>query len=87
MKKIAIFAHGGIGLTWLAHLLEIPLTYFWTGFWLDPASVTVIHFEQHTDKWATPRCLIINDISHLREAGLKPQLSSIFNKFKENLFL
>lgn len=80
-KKIAIFSHGGVGLTWLAHLLDIPLTLFWSGFWLDPCSVTTIHFEQHSDEWAVPRCLCINDTAHLRRAGLHLQASSIFHKF------
>jgi len=80
-EKIAVFSHGGHGLTWLAHLLELPLTFFWSGFWLDPSSITTIHFEQHSSEWAVPRCLGINDVSHLRQAGLPPQASSLFKKF------
>lgn len=81
-KRIVFFAHGGIGLNWLSYLLDIPLTTFWTGFWLDPASITTIHFEQHSEQWAVPRCLGFGDVFHLRKSGLRPQNSSIFRKFE-----
>jgi probable phosphoglycerate mutase len=45
-EKIAIFCHHGFGLTWLAHLLELPLPLVWSGFWLPPSSVTTILFEE-----------------------------------------
>lgn len=70
VEKIAIFCHGGFGLTWLAHLLQIPLTIMWSGFWLSPSSVTTILFDQRSAEWATPRCIGLADTSHLYEAGL-----------------
>lgn len=76
-KKIALFAHGGLGLSLLSHLLEIPLELTWSGFFLDPASITTIHFEQRSDNWAVPRCLCLGDVSHLNEMGP----SSIYKKF------
>mmetsp|Transcript_13102 Transcript_13102/g.26578 ORF Transcript_13102/g.26578 Transcript_13102/m.26578 type:complete len:198 (-) Transcript_13102:1000-1593(-) len=30
---IAVFCHGGFGLTWLAHLLDMPLPMVWSSFW------------------------------------------------------
>lgn len=81
-EKIAIFTHGGLGMTWLSHLLDLPPTLFWSGFWLDPCSITTVHFENRSKGWAVPRCLCINDTSHLREAGLRHQASSIFRKFE-----
>lgn len=80
-KRIALFSHGGIGLAWMAHLFDLPLPLFWSAFWLDPCSVTTIHFEQHSGAWAVPRCLGCNDIGHLRVAGLPCAASSIFHKF------
>jgi probable phosphoglycerate mutase len=69
-EKIAVFCHGGFGLTWLAHLLEIPLPLVWSGFWLPTTSVTTILFDERSAGWAVPRCLGLGDVSHLYEAGL-----------------
>jgi probable phosphoglycerate mutase len=70
-EKIAVFCHNGFALTWLAHLLRIPLSVMWAGFWLPPSSVTTILFDQRSDEWALPRCIGLADTSHLYEAGLE----------------
>lgn len=70
-EKIAVFCHGGFGLTWIAHLLEIPLPLVWSGFWLPTTSVTTILFDKRTPNWAVPRCIGLGDISHLYAAGLE----------------
>lgn len=74
-EQIAVFCHGVFGLTWLAHLLEVPLTLMWAGFRLSPSSVTTILFEERDSEWAVPRCIGLADVSHLYEAGLldKPE--------------
>ena len=72
-ERIAVFCHGGFGLAWLAHLLEIPLALMWSGFWLPPSSVTTIFLEQRTETWAVPRCVGLGDVSHLYAAGLPIQ--------------
>jgi broad specificity phosphatase PhoE len=69
-EKIAVFCHAGFGLTWLAHLLEIPVTLMWSGFWLPTTSVTTLLFDQRSEEWAVPRCLGVGDVSHLYKAGL-----------------
>ena len=71
--RIAAFLHNGLGLTWLAHLLEIPLSLMWSGFWLPPSSVSTIVFEERSEAWAVPRCLGLGDVSHLYEARLPVQ--------------
>lgn len=81
-KKLAVFAHLGFGLNWLSHLLELPLALVWCGFWLDPGSITTVHFEQRSLEWAVPRCLSIGDTSHLDAAGLPIRPSSIRSKFQ-----
>lgn len=75
--RIAVFCHGGLGLWWLAHLLEIPLPLMWSGFWLPPSSVTTILFDERSEQWAVPRCIGCGDVSHLYEAGLPVQPSGI----------
>ncbi len=75
--RIAVFCHGGFGLWWLAHLLELPLPLVWSGFFLPPSSVTTILFDERSDQWAVPRCLGVGDVSHLYAAGLPVQPSGI----------
>jgi probable phosphoglycerate mutase len=69
-KKVAVFGHGGLFLTWLAHLLAIPLPLVWSGFWLPTTSVTTILFDERTPQWAVPRCIGVGDVSHLYSADL-----------------
>lgn len=68
--KVAMFCHAGFGLTWLAHLLQIPLTIAWAGFWLAPSSVTTVLFEKRSENYVVPRCIGLGDVSHLYEAKL-----------------
>jgi broad specificity phosphatase PhoE len=68
--KVAVFCHGGFGLTWLAHLLEIPLALMWSGFNLAPSSVSTVLFDERSPEWAVPRCLGVGDLSHLYAEGL-----------------
>lgn len=80
-ERIAVFCHGGFGLTWLAHLLEVPVPIMWVSFFLPPSSVTTILFDERTKQWAVPRCIGLGDISHLYEAGLPVQPSGIRANF------
>ena len=79
--KVAVFCHGGFGLTWLAHLLAIPVSLCWSGFWLPPSSVTTILFEQRSPDWAVPRCIGLADVSHLYAAGLPTRPRGIWANF------
>lgn len=67
---IAVFCHGGFGLTWLAHLLNIPLSITWTSFFLAPSSVTTILFDERSADFACPRAIGVSDLSHLYAEGL-----------------
>ncbi len=77
-ERIALFCHGGFGLSWLSHLLHIPPIVMWTGFWLPPSSVSTISFERRSPQWATPRCIGLGDVSHLYAAGLPIQRRGIY---------
>ena len=70
-ERIAVFCHGGLGLTWLSHLLEIPLPLMWSGFWMAPSSFSTVLFDARSRQWATPRCLALGDVSHLYGSKLK----------------
>lgn len=80
-EQITVFCHNGLGLTWLAHLLTIPVTQMWTTFWLSPSSVTVVLIEEHDSGWATPRCLAFADTSHLLASGLPVQTAGLTRNF------
>ena len=71
--RVAIVCHNGVVLMFLAHLLELPVSLVWAGFYIWPSSVTSVFFEEHSDSWAVPRALSVADTSHLYAAGLEPQ--------------
>jgi probable phosphoglycerate mutase len=81
-EQIAVFCHNGLALTWLAHLLELPLTLCWAGFWLAPSTVTTVLFEERSAEWAVPRCIGLGDVSHLYAAGLPVQPRGIQANFR-----
>jgi broad specificity phosphatase PhoE len=69
-ERIAVFCHAGFGVSWLAHLLELPLTLAWCSFFWAPSSVTTILMEHRTPEVATPRALCVGDTSHIYSEGL-----------------
>jgi broad specificity phosphatase PhoE len=69
---LAVFCHCGFALTWLAHLLEIPVPMVWAGFTLKPSSLTTIAFEEDEKQWAVPRCLGLGDLSHIVNLTARP---------------
>mmetsp|Transcript_2463 Transcript_2463/g.2696 ORF Transcript_2463/g.2696 Transcript_2463/m.2696 type:complete len:293 (+) Transcript_2463:226-1104(+) len=85
LAKIVVFCHGGLGLTWLAHLLHIPLPLIHSSFWLAPSSVTTILFDEWHEEMPnssdseekndaiilTPRALCVGGTNHLASAGLQ----------------
>lgn len=68
--QIAVVCHLGFGMTWLSHLLRIPLDTVWSGFWFPPASVSAVLFEERSGNFAVPRLVSFADISHLYGKGL-----------------
>jgi broad specificity phosphatase PhoE len=72
-RRLMVVCHGGFGLTWLAHLLRVPVPLVWAGFYLWPSSVTTILFDERTPGIAVPRCIGLGDVSHLLVAGLEPR--------------
>lgn len=71
-ERVAVVCHNGTILLWLAHLLELPLSLVYCGFYSWPASVTTVYMEEHSETWAAPRVLQIADVSHLAIAGIAP---------------
>lgn len=71
-SRVALFCHNGTLLFLLAHLLALPPSLVWCGFYAWPSSMTRIHFEELTPQTAVPRALHVADVSHLIAAGLRP---------------
>lgn len=67
---IAVVCHAGFGVTWLGHLLGLPIPLAWCGFFWAPTSVTTVVTERRSEQWAVPRALSVGDTTHLRIAGL-----------------
>lgn len=80
-ERIAVFCHHGLGIAWLAHLLEIPLTLMWSGFWMPPSSVTTILFDERSADYATPRCIGMGDVSHMYAEDVPIQPRGIIANF------
>ncbi len=73
-QVVAVFCHAGFGMTWLAHLLALPVPAVWAGFFLAPTSVTTLMLESRSPGLAVPRAVTIGDTGHLQVAGLPPSL-------------
>lgn len=68
-KRIAFFAHQGIGLAFLSNVLDIPYPIFSTHFDLGHSSMTVIEFKEKNGL-VFPKVLQLSNDSHLFKAGV-----------------
>ncbi|MFH1377477.1 MAG: histidine phosphatase family protein [Planctomycetota bacterium] len=75
--RVALFCHGGFGLTWLAHLLGIARHQMWSSFFLHTSSVTTILFDEREPGIATPRVIGLSELPHLYHSGFEPSRSGI----------
>lgn len=69
-KRVALFAHQGIGLAFLSHILDIPYPIFSTHFDLGHSSVTVIEFKPNQSNNVFPKVLQLSNDSHLFKSDL-----------------
>jgi broad specificity phosphatase PhoE len=69
-EQVAVVCHGGLGGWWIAHLLEIPLSLVWCGFFLPPSSVSTILMEHRSPEIAVPRLTGLGDVSHIYAENL-----------------
>ena len=80
--RIAVFTHNGTVLLFIAHLLLLPVSLVWSGFYSWPSSITDFLFEEHSKEWAVPRAVCVADVSHLAVNGLKPQARGMGNWYE-----
>lgn len=75
--EVAIVCHGGVIVTWLGHLLQIPTALAWSGFFPATSSVSTVWFERRSERTAVPRMLAVGDTGHLAAAGLEENLQGL----------
>lgn len=63
-KRIAFFAHAGLTMTLLSHLLHIPPHIAYTHLDIHPTGVTKLAWHED-EGWASPKMVLFNDRSHL----------------------
>ena len=68
--RIAVFCHQGVGVIWLAHLLNIPNLIFWSGFDLTHSGITILEFINYENGITNPMCLTLSDTSHIYKDDL-----------------
>lgn len=66
---IVIFCHLGITCLVLSHLLNIPFPLITHGFFLPPASLTILSSERRWEKEAYFRVQAMGDVGHLLQKG------------------
>ena len=77
---LIFFCHHGLACTAIAHILGFAPPQVLDGFFLPPASVTVLYSEERQPGVAAFRCQCMGDTSHLREAGLPVSRSGAFGE-------
>lgn len=68
---LVFFCHLGITCALVSHLINTTPCQLWQGFFLAPASITVLGTEERTAPNAYFRCQVMGDTSHLKTAGEK----------------
>ena len=76
-KRIALFAHQGMGLLLLSIISLIPYPTFSTRFDMTHTGVTVIDFPE-TDGYVLPRILTLSNDSHIYREGLPTKYNNGF---------
>ncbi len=69
-ERVAVFCHGGFGVTWLSHLLGIPPHLFWAAFTMGHSGMSIVEFGGRERDVIAPKCLVLSDLGHIYQAGL-----------------
>lgn len=69
-ERVAVFCHAGFSLTWLPHLLAIPVHLFWAAFDITHSGVTLLRFDNDPSGFTAPKCLMLSDMSHIYKENL-----------------
>lgn len=75
-ERIALFAHGGFGLTFLSAVLDIPAPIIYNHFDICHTGMTVIEFNE-VNGYTIPKLLTLSSDSHLYKEGLPTNYNNI----------
>ena len=81
-RYIALFCHLGVGLTFLAFLLDLPPAVLWRTGFLSPSSVTEILAEESGDGRVNFRILKMSGVEHLALKGIEAGTRGLQYNFK-----
>ncbi|MBO5223097.1 MAG: histidine phosphatase family protein [Clostridia bacterium] len=76
-KKVALFAHQGIGMIILSSILDIPYPLFCTHFDLSHSSVTAIYFDEK-GVYVIPKVLQLANDSHLYKEEVNCKYNNMY---------
>lgn len=77
-ERVALFAHQGVGLILLSHLLDIPFPLFATNFDMGHTGMTVIEFKQEPGSdLVIPCVLTLGSDGHLYREGLPTKYQNV----------
>ena len=76
-KKVALFAHQGIGMSILSSILDIPYPLFCTHFDLSHSSVTAIYFDEKVE-YVIPKVLQLANDSHLYKEDINCKYNNMY---------
>ena len=81
-ERIAFFAHGGTGIVFLSHLLDLPFPTFTTHFGMSHSGVSVIAFGEFGEgegEPILPRMIQFANDSHLYHEGIPTKFCNKFD--------
>lgn len=73
-KRIAFFAHGGFGASFLSYIFDYPYNLFSTRFEFGTSQITLIKFDENEEE-VIPRFIYFGESSHLYKAKLLKESS------------
>ncbi len=81
-KRVALFAHEGVGKVFMSELLDIPFPYYAAHFDMKHSGMTVISFDEGQrysfEGYARARVLTLSNDSHLYRDGIPTNHASTF---------
>ncbi len=77
-ESVGVFCHQGFGLTWLAHLTQIPPHIIWATFDMTHSGVTVLEWKNYESGVTTPMILQFDDLSHIFAERLPMRFENSF---------
>ena len=69
-ERVALFAHQGFGLAFLASVMDVPYPIFCTRFDMGHTGMTVINFTVKEEGFVYPRLLQVANDGHLYKEGI-----------------